>query len=1135
MNPNFPPPKTDKPRPHICVTCTRSFARLEHLKRHERSHTKEKPFACNECTRCFARRDLLLRHQQKLHLTAPPSSRSRRRESTSSTAPNGSTRVRKNSVANSTGSANGNMRPRANTISHVDNSTLGMIAAANSSLSRPDMNYGFGQSNVNGLPGVSNHHYRGMSSANGHHGNPHVLPKLETKNRHMNVSASMRTAPPGGFGDTDMENMLFGPGSTINPAQLHFCNSPQTFGFEAPSSPFHQSFSGFPHGHGSLDGEGNFPWLSSFDQQMSFNNEQAIDNSSPSAVDSASPGAMSEMMLDGSNSATTSAGWRNPMMSQAPFGQAYPVDLSTQPFTDFYTAGPISPKSSGMQMGEHVFSTPPMPPQTPHSIFGGNHFYHPGAQPDTASNSAASISSSNRQSSVTSVSTDSITDATRQALLNSLSESYGHGHGYLKTSQPQMSSPLSSGLSGGRALPSTSDLQRYVTAYIRYFHPHLPFLHVASLSFDAPAFTSNLTSCGPPTFGQANVTGGGGALILAMAAIGALYEFEVAASRDLFEYAKTMIQLYLHERRKADMSAAANSNGCKMDVQNTPLWLVQAMLLNVIYGHNCGDKKAAAIANTHCAALVSLARGAGLVRPTQTDQSHDFHPLKQEDLQMTNDETSAWSGFISHPALDLENEWHAWKVAEERKRSLYAIFILSSLLVSAYNCAPALMNSEILLDLPCDERLWAAESAEIWRSHGGTATADQSAPSFAAALSSLLTAGQRRQQRQHHMSPSHDSSGLKLESLAESDIRPSTFGCLVLINAMHNYIWETRQRHADRQWTAQETEAMHAHIEPALRAWQAAWSSNPDHSLERPNPFGVSSLSADCIPLLDLAYVRLFVNLSTAKQSFFQREYHAMAEELAHGSEIVQHAEHSPSPSPRVGASKTTSTTREASESIMIESDRSTTAPNGEAGPNQCSAKCSNRERQLRKAAYCAANSLMMSDRLSVTFADYNSRELPLQSALCAFDCAQILAEWVSTVQQRVGRYVGILGKDDIDYSQAPACMFLEEDDCKLLEKTSEIVKNAETKLGDVVSLDTMIAMAETNGPDLENSGYGSKILSVHARMFEREATWPSKPELPQPVDLILTDSPVCREMAYALRTQAAHIREKAEKSITAI
>ncbi|ODV66647.1 hypothetical protein HYPBUDRAFT_110786 [Hyphopichia burtonii NRRL Y-1933] len=61
--------KTDKPRPHSCTVCTRAFARLEHLKRHERSHTNEKPFQCASCGRCFARRDLVLRHQQKLHAT----------------------------------------------------------------------------------------------------------------------------------------------------------------------------------------------------------------------------------------------------------------------------------------------------------------------------------------------------------------------------------------------------------------------------------------------------------------------------------------------------------------------------------------------------------------------------------------------------------------------------------------------------------------------------------------------------------------------------------------------------------------------------------------------------------------------------------------------------------------------------------------------------------------------------------------------------------------------------------------------------------------------------------------------------------------------------------------------------------
>ncbi|KAH0157326.1 hypothetical protein KCU86_g20181, partial [Aureobasidium melanogenum] len=124
----FPPPKTDKPRPHVCGTCGRSFARLEHLKRHERSHTKEKPFECQECKRCFARRDLLLRHQQKLHFTNNPSSRPKnnRRESTSGPVNGG--RVRKGSIANAgTTAANVGGRPRANTLGHLDLGSLGLM------------------------------------------------------------------------------------------------------------------------------------------------------------------------------------------------------------------------------------------------------------------------------------------------------------------------------------------------------------------------------------------------------------------------------------------------------------------------------------------------------------------------------------------------------------------------------------------------------------------------------------------------------------------------------------------------------------------------------------------------------------------------------------------------------------------------------------------------------------------------------------------------------------------------------------------------------------------------------------------------------------------------------------------------
>lgn len=1006
------------------------------------------------------------------------------------------------------------MRPRANTISHVDGSTLGMLAAANSSASKHE-GIGRGLSHhrgVNGfshgLPGVGNYPLRGMSAAVGHHGNPHVLPRLETKHQSIDVGASLRTAPPfGGFGsDVDMD-ILYGPGTTVNPAQLHFSNSPQNFAFDKPQSPYQQ---GFPEVHSAqsmMDTEGNFTWMTHFDNQMSFNeyNEQAIDGSSPSAISIGSPDGMSEIMLDGSNNAMTASGaWPNAPMSQAAFPPPFSMDLSGQPLTDLCPVGKLSPESLSANMGngDQYFASPPLSSQTPISLLPGmsHHYFQTSMNnsSDTPSNSAASISSSNRQSSVTSVSTDSITDATRQALLTSLSQPPTFRE--RTTSHPHVSSPLSPGFpSTSRSinsvpLPSTYDLQRYVAAYIHYFHPHLPFLHIPSLSFDSPAFTSSLrASSGYFAPGQSTIAGGGGSLILAMAAIGALYEYDLSASRELFEMAKKMIHLYLEERRKADTSAAlSGSHGSNESyAQNTPLWLVQAMLLNVIYGHNCGDKIAAGIASTHCAALVSLARAADLTKPLPSLRSgRETSPqIKQEDGHVNGDE---WNSVGSYVIVDTQSEWYYWKMGEERKRTLYAVFNLSSLLVSAYNHAPALMNSEIGLDLPCDEVLWAADSAEIWRSLRGVAMSDQRPLSFASALSSLLTASQRPQQEGYSVGQTSDPSNIQFDDLARSDIQPSTFGCLVLINALHNYIWETRQRHAGRQWTPEETKAMHDHVKPALKAWQAAWSCNPEHSIERPNPFGGSSLSADCIPLLDLAYVRLYVNLGRSKEAFFNRDYDAMADELARGNEFVPHAGHSPRSNPSSGDSDAVSSTTSGSPimnfpHIKLEDAARADVTASENPPSDRSRESKVRENQLSVAAELAVNALIMANKLGVTFADFSSRELPLQSALCAFDCAQVLAEWVSTVQERVGRFLGVLGRDEINLIEVPGIVLMEDKDIEIFGKVNEVLTSAEIKLADSG------ATADAGYPKMEDCGYGSKILLVHARMFEKAAVWPGK------------------------------------------
>lgn len=1141
---NNPPSKSDKPRPHVCGTCARSFARLEHLKRHERSHTKEKPFECPECTRCFARRDLLLRHQQKLHMTTTPASKPRqnRRESNASLAPN-PTKVRKNSVANATPTG----RPRANTISHIDGTLLGKLvdgSVSNDGASTPGADGMYGLSRVH----TADEHYLAQHSRNQAHPNLFPLNKFSTHGLGGLLGGGMRTAPiesslVAGF-DFDQ---LFGPGSTINPAQLQVGDA------VSPNPQFNGHYPGQVHGNTVAEEDENLDWMRGFNQQMSFNNtnphniqthDHALAESSPSGISNGSAEHLPSIDLH-SNHVQPNI-WHANM---APQQMSAPAHYYHENTNSFFPEFGMPPEQNNKTFGSHLHHVDSNFMNNP-AILGigssgglngltGRPIRGMAFSSDGNSISSSSVNGSARNSNATTIATDSITEITRQTLLVSLSQPSVFGLGHRKYSTPAIRSPLSPrdaakpNLSGG-SLPSTSDFQRYVSAYIHYFHPHFPFLHIPTLSFDSPAYTTTLRQATPnSTAGVGGIMGGGGCLILATAAIGALYEFDRSASKDLFEASKRLIQLYLEERRKIDVSAAKST--VDTPAQSTPLWLVQAMLLNVIYGHNCGDKTSGDIASTHCAALISLARSAELVRPLGASDEKDSSKIKDEDTHMENGLEFSDDWNTNPRQQDINSQWQLWAAGEERKRTLYAIYHMSSLLVSAYNHAPALMNSEIQLDLPCDEELWCAESASVWLSKGGRRLAEQKALPFGTALSILLGASQT-QREQGLLQNEPFGSGVPRADVPQSDLQPSTFGCLILIDALHNYIWETRQRHTGRQWTTQETESMHAHIEPALRAWQAAWAANPMHSLERPNPFGLGPLSADSVPLLDLAYVRLFVNLGSSKETFWQRDFDAMAEELARGAEIIQHAEHSEFP---------TDTTNTANAS-RIGSPGLPSRQNGHEELDTSSQgffaadsqrQSSKRERHLRKAAFYAADSLSMSDKLNVTFADFTSRELPVQSALCAFDCAQVLAEWLATVQERVGRYLGILGKADIDYQQVPAIMLLEDEDCKLLEKVADILNKAEAKMTyEISGMGTSAAMAALNTlPSMSGAGYGSKILMITAYLLERAAVWPGElfflvyfPSMHVTNSL----SPVTGIMAQALQVQAMHMNKRAETSL---
>ncbi|RKF59617.1 putative dna binding regulatory protein [Erysiphe neolycopersici] len=275
-------PKIDKPRPHVCGTCQRCFARLEHLKRHERSHTKEKPFECDDCLRCFARRDLLLRHQQKLHLNTTPSSKPRnRRDSTANNLPTttGPSRVRKNSQVNTHGAVSG--RPRSKTIGHIEGA---LMTAVNPTTTvrqeNPRTHNRHSSLGLVGLPNRYEYHQQhpAVPTAACQRTSNNCLPKLETENfAGIDYGNGIRTAPlMGGFNyDANYDGFMMTPSSTINPNALHYSDAPCPMVFDE-LSPYQPNLITRNTENRHLPDE-SFDWMNGFDHHLSFHdqNEQS--------------------------------------------------------------------------------------------------------------------------------------------------------------------------------------------------------------------------------------------------------------------------------------------------------------------------------------------------------------------------------------------------------------------------------------------------------------------------------------------------------------------------------------------------------------------------------------------------------------------------------------------------------------------------------------------------------------------------------------------------------------------------------------------------------------------------------------------------------------------------------------------
>ena len=205
---------------------------------------------------------------------------------------------------------------------------------------------------------------------------------------------------------------------------------------------------------------------------------------------------------------------------------------------------------------------------------------------------------------------------------------------------------------------------------------------------------------------------------------------------------------------------------------------------------------------------------------------------------------------------DPDSEWRNWGNNEERKRyqihsfkanirTMFAIYILTTLLYSVTTSDPTtpqaafLMPSDIDLSLPCDEDIYSAPSPAAWKTLNLSAT---EMPRFSQAFYTLT-----------HTQKS------SVQDLSSG--RFSMFGALVLIAAVNSEIHRQIMHNEDN--CVENAAVLQEKFEPALKAWEFAWRSHPHACLSAASStFG--PLSADSVPLLNLAYVRLFADTSRA-------------------------------------------------------------------------------------------------------------------------------------------------------------------------------------------------------------------------------------------------------------------------------
>lgn len=378
----------------------------------------------------------------------------------------------------------------------------------------------------------------------------------------------------------------------------------------------------------------------------------------------------------------------------------------------------------------------------------------------------------------------------------------------------------------GCSIPAQSTLMRCLEKYCRCAQEFLPFIHCATFQAERkPA-----------------------ELLLAMAAVGSRYLFEHAQSYELYFIAKA-IQLERLRRETLQSTSDFLLGRSESSISETKkLESLQTLILLVEFA-SWADQRISKDALLMASQLAVLARENGISQPDEV--THDI-------------------------------QWLDWVSVEERRRTLFAAYVLSNLHSIAFDSPPLILNYEIALCLPGYAAQWRSTSSIQWDQ-----AAHQSEYGFQVELRRLFSA-----------------------STSPESSRVSSFANYLLLQGIIQEM--PKECHSIITPNSDNLKS----FETALRQWQSSWEmteeSGYDSNLDplyAKGPFALTGAA-----LLRLAYIRVSSGHNLSKELLLSRNPQCMLrrqntlQRSQRVNRAVIHAAHSLSIPVRLGITFMTTT-----------------------------------------------------------------------------------------------------------------------------------------------------------------------------------------------------------------------------------